>query len=126
MLGFSLVMDGDNAIRTLRRRKHWTQAELAARLGTDPVTVSRWERGVSHPRPSARARLRELSTEGPEVSSLAHAVGAADADRLLRRALLLTSPPKRHRFAADPTARLRETERALREQAHLKGRMRGL
>lgn len=31
--------------RDLRLRKGWTQHQLAARTGCDPVTVSRWETG---------------------------------------------------------------------------------
>jgi transcriptional regulator with XRE-family HTH domain len=111
-------------IRALRRRNGWTQAGLAARLGTDAVTVSRWERGVSRPRPSAQARLRELSVPPSDVSSLVHLIGDADARRVLERALLLARRPPRQRFAADPTRRLRDVERARREQAELKARMR--
>jgi transcriptional regulator with XRE-family HTH domain len=86
-------LDG-SSIKRLRQQKRWTQARLAAWLGTDPVTVSRWERGVSEPRSSARKRLLEL-VPFPE-----------------RR--------RRVRFAADPTTRLREVDRALREQLRLK------
>lgn len=43
--------------RRLRRKRLWTQAELAKRLGVDVMTVSRWERGVSKPR---RAALRKI------------------------------------------------------------------
>jgi transcriptional regulator with XRE-family HTH domain len=122
VLGFSLVME--NEIRALRRRKGWTQAELASRLGTDPVTVSRWERGVSHPRPSARVRLLELSGDQPEISSLAHTLGERDSKRVLLRALLLAHRPRKQRFAEDPTTRLREIERTLLEQQQLKAGMR--
>lgn len=113
------------AIRALRRRHGWTQAELASRLGTDAVTVSRWERGVSRPRSSAQARLRELAEPLPaDFSSLVRVIGGAEAGRLLQRALLLARRSPRRRFAADPTRRLRETERARREQAALKARVR--
>lgn len=112
-------------IRALRRRTGWTQAELAARLGTDAVTVSRWERGVSRPRPSARARLAELESPVPsELSSLARVIGRGEAERLLRRALLLAHRPRRGRFAAPPARRLRQVERARREQVALKARTR--
>lgn len=50
-------------IRELRKKKGWTQAQLARALGTDPVTVSRWERGVSRPRPSGIKRLAALLGE---------------------------------------------------------------
>lgn len=113
------------AIRALRRRNKWTQAELAARLGTDAVTVSRWERGVSTPRPSATMRLSELASSIPRsLHSLIRAVGVAEAQRILRRALLLVHKPSRQRFAADPTERLREVELALIQQRELKARVR--
>lgn len=109
------------AIRALRLRNGWTQVELAAHLGTDAVTVSRWERGVSLPRPSAQIRLRELSEQpGSDIRSLVRVIGDADAGRLLRRALLLSHRPKPRRFIADPALRLREVERAYRQQAQLK------
>lgn len=83
-------------IRRLRRRRGWTQADLARRLGTDPVTVSRWERGVSRPRPSALKRLAELFGIGER-------------------------PSGKTRFAAEPEVRLRAIERARREQVALRG-----
>lgn len=36
-------------IRLMRRQLGWTQQELANRLLTDVITVSRWERGVQLP-----------------------------------------------------------------------------
>jgi DNA-binding transcriptional regulator YiaG len=45
--------------RKHRRRLGLTQVELAARLGKDSMTVSRWERGV-YPIPRAIAALMVL------------------------------------------------------------------
>jgi len=36
-----------NRIAELRREQSLTQAGLAERLGIDPATVSRWERGLT-------------------------------------------------------------------------------
>jgi transcriptional regulator with XRE-family HTH domain len=47
-------------IRDARRRKGWTQADLAARLAVSMRTVSRWEGGASAPRFKERERLAEL------------------------------------------------------------------
>jgi transcriptional regulator with XRE-family HTH domain len=114
-----------HAIRALRRGHGWTQADLAARLGTDPVTVSRWERGLTSPRPSAQLRLGELADPVPRtLAGLARVIGTPQAERLLRRAALLAHPSPRRRFAADPTRRLREVDRARREQIRLKARAR--
>jgi transcriptional regulator with XRE-family HTH domain len=42
-------------VRRLRRQQGWTQRLLADRLGVDPNTVARWERGVvGVPEPVAR------------------------------------------------------------------------
>jgi ADP-ribose pyrophosphatase YjhB (NUDIX family) len=51
-------------IRSLRSKLGWTQQRLATELATDQGTVSRWERGVSRPRRSARHRLQILGLDG--------------------------------------------------------------
>lgn len=123
MLGFSLVKP--KQIRALRTRHGWTQQELAERLGTDPVTVSRWERGKSRPRPSASRRLEGLVSDLPsDLRSLIDLVGEERARDLLKRAALMDVRLPRHRFAADPTRRLREVDRALQDQLDLKARVR--
>jgi transcriptional regulator with XRE-family HTH domain len=38
-----------------------TQSELAAQLGVESVTVSRWERGVVEPRPAVIRDLARLT-----------------------------------------------------------------
>lgn len=53
-----------SAVRALRSSLGWTQQRLAAELGTDHGTVSRWERGISRPRRSALQRLRLLGLDG--------------------------------------------------------------
>lgn len=124
MLGFSLVMQPAE-IRALRARQGWTQNDLADRLGTDAVTVSRWERGKSLPRPSAQVRLKQLQSDLPsEIQALVLLAGAATAKRVLRRSLLLRRQLRKQRFSADPTRRIKEVERALREQVELKDRAR--
>lgn len=47
-------------IRHLRIALHATQADLAARVGTNQATVSRWERGTSVPHVEARHLLEVL------------------------------------------------------------------
>lgn len=76
----------------------WTQLQLAVELGTDPVTVSRWERGVAHPRPAAMRRLDALS--------------------------LAVGPTGEVRFSEEPAIRLGKLDRARREQVDLKRRAR--
>ncbi|WP_050927615.1 helix-turn-helix domain-containing protein [Aestuariivita boseongensis] len=53
-------------IRLVRRRTGITQTGLAAWLDVDQGTVSRWERGVSRPRPSTLAAMRTLLIQDEE------------------------------------------------------------
>jgi transcriptional regulator with XRE-family HTH domain len=87
-------------IREIRSRHGVTQAQFAQVLGTDAVTVSRWERGVSHPRPAAERRLREL-------------VAAA-------------GPMSKVGFVEDPTVRIRRLDRVRLDQLSFKHRARRL
>ena len=50
----------DSDIRDARRRKGWTQADLATHLAVSMRTVSRWEAGASTPRFKERERLAEI------------------------------------------------------------------
>ena len=43
-----------------RMCRRWTQLEVADQLGTTPGNVSRWERGLTSPRPYFRRKLCEL------------------------------------------------------------------
>ncbi len=47
-------------IRSERRLRAWDQADLAKRLGVGQQTVSRWERGLSRPRPTMVAAVAAL------------------------------------------------------------------
>lgn len=108
-------------IQALRVRHGWTQKELAEILGTDPVTVSRWERGKSQPRPSAATRLEKLASGLPsDIQSLVSLVGVSRARSVLRRTSLMSLRLPKQRFAASPMRRLKQVERALQEQLELK------
>ncbi len=43
-----------------RLHRHWSQQELADKLGTTPTNVSRWERGITLPGPYFRQQLSKL------------------------------------------------------------------
>src|SRR5215831_7173080 len=79
-------MHGEEAVpnerlRRARSLKGWSQADLAAKIGTSFEMVSRWERGVAFPSPYYRERLcaalgktaEELGlrgeVSGPSISS---------------------------------------------------------
>ncbi len=47
-------------LSTERLRRHWSQLEVADKIGTTPGNVSRWERGITSPGPYFRTKLCEL------------------------------------------------------------------
>lgn len=47
-------------IRQCRKRKAWTQEQLARNIGVSLNTVQRWESGKTRPSPLAMDRLQEL------------------------------------------------------------------
>ncbi len=51
---------GNQKLQEERLRRGWTQQEVANRVGTTVVNVSRWERGVTSPGPYFRQQLSTL------------------------------------------------------------------
>ena len=47
-------------LRTMRESQGWTQEELAEKIGTTGVTISRWESGITFPSRYFRRRLSTL------------------------------------------------------------------
>lgn len=47
-------------IKQIRKRLRWSQEQLARELGLSFSTISRWERGESHPSPAAQRLLKDL------------------------------------------------------------------
>jgi transcriptional regulator with XRE-family HTH domain/energy-coupling factor transporter ATP-binding protein EcfA2 len=47
-------------LKQAREERGWSQKDVAEQIGTDPKTVSRWERGVAYPSPYFRQKLAEL------------------------------------------------------------------
>lgn len=58
-----LVMTGD-CIRELRAREHSSQSQLAKRMYISPISIQKWERGVSQPKGSALAMLEIIDKKG--------------------------------------------------------------
>lgn len=50
-------MKANVRLRRERELRAWSQAKVAEELGTDPATISRWERGLSFPYPYFREKL---------------------------------------------------------------------
>ncbi len=57
-------------LRYERERCGWSQADVASKVGSDPKTVARWERGTSLPRPYHRQALCALFGKNAEEFGL--------------------------------------------------------
>ena len=53
-----------------RISQHWSQQEVADRIGTTHVNVSRWERGITRPSPYFRRKLSKLFEKSEEELDL--------------------------------------------------------
>ncbi len=65
------------ALRRERERRHWTQSELALRIGATYLTVCRWESGTTSPSLYYRKQLCEVFGLSPEALGLAPLEGVA-------------------------------------------------
>lgn len=53
-------MPTNTQLKRERELRGWSQAKVAEQVGTETITISRWERGVSHPYPYFREKLCAL------------------------------------------------------------------
>lgn len=68
-------------LRQERERHGWSQSELATRIGTNQVSISRWEQGLIMPGPYFRQRLVEVFEKSLEVLGLfTETIEGADED----------------------------------------------
>ena len=90
------TLDVAALLRQARTGAGWSQAELAARLGTTQPVVSRWERGVDVPR----------------LDTLARALQACglEADLVFRHRDDIDRAQIRRQLALDPGQRLAGSE----------------
>ncbi len=63
-----------------RERHGWSQSELAERLGTTQVNVSRWETGLTTPGPFFRQKLAEQFGKSLEELGLVSAIAMTNED----------------------------------------------
>jgi transcriptional regulator with XRE-family HTH domain len=62
-LGYAPWQQPDGFADWLRQARRWmglSRRKLAARIGVDPTTVDRWERGHGQPSPESQQRLRMI------------------------------------------------------------------
>lgn len=55
-------------IKRLRRKLHLSQVEFARLFGTHPITVSKWERGVTRPTPWQLSLMEVIEPVAFDVS----------------------------------------------------------
>ena len=53
-------MQYNTLLKQAREERGWSQKDVAEKIGTDPKTVSRWERRVAYPSPYFRQKLSDL------------------------------------------------------------------
>ena len=75
-----------------RELRNWSQEELAARVGTDPKTVSRWENGDVLPRPESREALCTLFGKNAEEFGLLKAKEKRRSSRTDRKGTTTRGP----------------------------------
>ena len=59
-------------LRHERERRAWSQQEVADKVGTTPLNVGRWERGITSPGPYFRQKLCEVFEKTPQALGLVH------------------------------------------------------
>lgn len=94
-------------LRHLRQEKLWSQAELAHRIGTTPVSVGRWENNITRPNLHFQQQLCEVFARSPaELGFVSHAgpeasAGSVHTDQQERMATGQQVRPPLHDSAQD-------------------------
>ena len=63
-------LSANTHLRKARSDRKWTQQELADRIGTTKINISRWENGVTFPSRYSRQRLSEVFGKTPDELGL--------------------------------------------------------
>ena len=91
-------MKANQRLKRERELRGWSQAKIAAEIGTDPATIGRWERGLSFPYPYFREKLCILFGKSAHELGL---VRTKDSDQEEPRPLQETAVQA---FASSPLA----------------------
>src|ERR1051326_9123261 len=59
------AMPANDRLRQERLNRGWSQADVAEKIGSDPKTVGRWERGLTSPGPYLCQQLCQLYEKTP-------------------------------------------------------------
>jgi transcriptional regulator with XRE-family HTH domain len=76
----------EHLVETMRVLRGWGQKELAAAVGMDTATISKYEQGISEPSGESRRRIEEvLGISGDVATSLAELAGGIERGSPSRR-----------------------------------------
>lgn len=75
-----------------RERRSWTQSDVAERIGSTQINVSRWENGVTFPNPYFRQKLSELYGKDPEELDLVREQDTVRTEKMQVSSDVSTSP----------------------------------
>src|SRR5690349_17039291 len=95
-------------LKTERKLKEWSQAEVAEALGVSIQTVSRWERGQTIPHPYYRGKLSTLFGKTAEELGLVSYADENDAVEEVMSPISESSVqdvPPQESFLANPSDR---------------------
>ena len=81
------------ALQEERLRRGWTQQEVASRVGTTVVNVSRWERGITFPNPYFRQQLCLVFEKDAEALGLLPVKLSPQGEPSNETALVITNLP---------------------------------
>jgi tetratricopeptide (TPR) repeat protein/transcriptional regulator with XRE-family HTH domain len=106
-----------------RINRGWSQREVARRINTTYVNISRWERGITRPTPYFRRKLCQLFGKSEQELGLE---ATADVTITTLPASSPSPPPPSHNAIYDPSLPLLPAVRLVgrdNELAHIRGRL---
>src|SRR5438105_6488890 len=93
----------NSRLHDARSERGWSQQNLADRIGTTPVNISRWENGSNFPSPYFRQRLGEVFGKTP--TDLGLLPPPAEGSGITPPELVLLPPPQGSRIVDIPIMR---------------------
>src|SRR5579859_4512629 len=93
-----------------RVARGWSQRDVADAIGTSPLNVSRWERGVTMPHLYFRVKLCDLFGKTAQELGLAHPLATVVSSLAFREALIDPGVPLRECRLVGRSALLRQVK----------------
>jgi len=106
-------------LRAIRAQLDLTQEQLAARLGVNFTTVSRWEGGASKPQKAARATIDALAEEAGVTDDASATEAAARVTRRRRGVVGVTTTKPMEQMLWDAASSIRGAKEASKFKEYL-------